>query len=250
MARRFAETGFKRLCDGVYRTMRTKLRGKVVKYTDQNDIFKSVDPSTLPNHMLMYIDADVGENGNSNIVKKMTLVGQQLLPALMQAGAGAAINPEAAVRIACKTLEALDMDPLDFLVDYTSPEFKDQAIQSRKNEQEAGEKLKQLEEQVKMLDLAQRQATIDLTNVQARNALQDNTKQLMVALDKSYQEWGKLYIMAAKEGVTPPQQPDITKLLEMAKQFIDTDINVNAAKLNNGVQVPEVQGPAAEMLQQ
>jgi len=154
--------------------------------------------------MLMYIDADVGENGNSKVVKKMSMVGQQLLPALMQAGAGGAINPEAAVRIACKTLEAMDLDPLDFIVDYTAPDFKQKAQESRDNEMKSTEKLKQLEEQVKMLDMAQRQATIDLTNVQAKNAMQDNTKQLMVALDKSYQEWGKIYIQAAKEGVDPP----------------------------------------------
>jgi len=249
MARRFAETGFKRLCDGIYRTMRTKLRGKVVKYADQNNIFKSVDPSTLPNSMLLYIDADVGENSNSNIVKKMSMVGQQLLPALIQAGAGGAVNPEAAVRIACKTLEAMDLDPLDFLVDYTAPDFKQKAEQSQKAEQTANEKMKQLEEQVKLIDIAQRQATVDLTNIQCKNALQDNTKQLMVALDKSYQEWGKIYIQAAKEGVDPPKQPDIKALLAMAKEFIDSDSHADASKPTNGMMTPQPQGPAAAMPQ-
>jgi len=197
----------------------------------------------------MYIDADVGENGNSNVVKKMSMVGQQLLPALMQAGAGGAINPEAAVRIACKTLEAMDLDPLDFIVDYTAPDFKQKAQESRDNEMQSTEKLKQLEEQVKMLDMAQRQATIDLTNVQAKNAMQDNTKQLMVALDKSYQEWGKIYIQAAKEGVDPPKQPDIKVLLAMAKDFITSDSHGDASKPANGIETPQPQGPAAEMPQ-
>jgi len=229
--------------------MRTKLRGKVVKYADQNNIFKSVDPSTLPNSMLLYIDADVGENSNSNIVKKMSMVGQQLLPALIQAGAGGAVNPEAAVRIACKTLEAMDLDPLDFLVDYTAPDFKQKAEQSQKAEQTANEKMKQLEEQVKLIDIAQRQATVDLTNIQCKNALQDNTKQLMVALDKSYQEWGKIYIQAAKEGVDPPKQPDIKALLAMAKEFIDSDSHADASKPTNGMMTPQPQGPAAAMPQ-
>jgi len=246
MARRFAETGFKRLCDGVYKTLRTKLRGKTTKYADQNNILRSIDPATLPASMLMYIDADVGENGNSNIVKKMGLVGQQLLPALQAAGAGAAVNPEAAVRIACKTLEALDLDPLDFLIDYTSPEFKNMAEQSRKNEEDSNAKIKELEEKVKMLDIAQRQATVDLTNVQIKNTMQDNTKQLMVALDKSYQEWGKIAIMAAKEGVEPPVQPDIKGILAMAKDFIISGGH-NDASSPEGQSAPQSNGPPAAM---
>ena len=250
MARRFAETGFKRLSEGIYKLMRDKLRGKKVNYYDQNDLFKSVDPGTLPSNLLLYIDADVGENSNSNVIKKMTQIGTQLIPALQNAGAGGAVNPEAAVRIACKSLEAMDLDPLDFLVDYTSEDFKAQAVKDRQAQQAAQEKQKQLEEQAKQLDLAQRQATVDLTNIQAKNALQDNTKQLMVALDKSYQEWGKIYIQAAKEGVEPPKQPDIKELLAMAKGFIESDAHPDAAPAPGGIQPPQVQGPAAAMGEQ
>ena len=245
MARRFAETGFKRLIEGIYKTMRTKLRGRVVKYYDQNDVFKEVDPGTLPSNLLLYVDVDVGENSNSNIVKKMSLVGNQLIPALKQAGAGGAVNPEAAVKIACKTLEALDLDPLDYLIDYTDPAFKEKAQQSRDGEIKAEEKQRQLQEQATQLDLAQRQATLDLTNIQSKNAIQDNTKQLMVALDKSYQEWAKLHIQAAKEGVELPPQPDITKLLEIAKSVINSDLGVDASRPQGGAPMPQVQGPAA-----
>jgi len=247
MARRFAETGFKRLIEGIYKTLRDKMRGKTMHYYDQNDIFKSIDPGTLPSNLLLYIDVDVGENSNQNIVKKMALVGQQLIPALQSAGAGGAVNPEAAVHIACKTLEALDLDPLDFLVDYTDPKFKEKALADRNAQIQAQEKQKQMEEQAKMLDLGQRQATLDLTNVQTKNAMQDNTKQLMVALDKSYQEWGKIYIQAAKEGVQPPPQPDIKQLLSLAKGFIDGDIHADASRPQGGALMPQVNGPAAEM---
>jgi len=247
MARRFVETGIKRLVEGVYKTIRNKMRGMEVGFFDQNQVYQSVDPASLPSNMLVFIDADVGENGNSNIVKKMTLVGQQLLPALQQAGAGGVVNPEAPVKIAAKTLEALDLDPLDYLVDYTTPEFKDQAMKSRQAEMDAQEKMKQLEEQVKQLNLAQQQATIDLTNIQAKNAIQDNTKQLMVALDKSYQEWAKLYIQAAKEGVELPKQPDAKELLAIANDIIQSDLGVNASRPTGGVPTPQVQGPAAAM---
>jgi hypothetical protein len=247
MARRFVETGIKRLVEGVYKTIRTKMRGQTVNYFDQNEVYRSVDPATLPANMLLQIDADVGENGNSNIVKKMAMVGQQLLPALQQAGAGAAINPEAPVRIAAKAIEALDLDPLDYLEDFTSEEFKQKAAQSKDNEMKAAEKMRQLEEQVKQLGIAQQQATIDLTNIQAKNAMQDNIKQLMVALDKSHQEWAKLYIDAAKEGVQLPEKPNVEELLSMATAAIKMDVANDASRPVNGVQTPEIQGPAAAM---
>jgi hypothetical protein len=225
MARRFSETGFTRLVNGVYKLLRTKMRNKTAKYYDQNNYFKSIDPSTLPDNMLMMIDADVGENSNSNVIKKMDMIGSKLLPALVQAGAGGAVNPQAAVRIACKTLEAMDLDPLDYLVDYTAADFKEKAEQSRQGEIAANEKKQKLEEQKIQIDLTQRQATLDLTNIQSKNAMQDNAKQLMVSMDKSQQEWAKLYIAAAKEGVELPPHKSIDELLGIAQAVIKADIS-------------------------
>ena len=251
MARRFAETGFKRLVDCIYKEMRKRFRGREINYYDGNDFFKTIDPSTLPDNMMMYIDADVGENGNSNIVKKMTVVGTQLIPALQQAGAGGAINPAAAVNIACRTLEAMDLDPMDYMVDYTDPKFLEGVMQDRKAEQEAKQKKDALEEQAKQIDLKQRQATLDLTNVQAKNALQDNTKQLMVAIDKSHQEWAKLYIAAGKEGITLPPAPNIADILAIAKASINSDINGDASSPQGSQPLPTINGaPAASDEQQ
>jgi hypothetical protein len=242
MARRFVETGFKRLVEGVYKMIKDKMSGVSIDYFDHNNYLQSIDPATLPDHMLIVIDADVGENGNSNMVKKMAVVGQQLLPALRDAGAGAAVKPEAAVNIAAKTLEALDLDPLDYMVDFTTDEFKQQAEQSRQNEQTANDKLKALEEQMKQISLMQQQATVALTNVQAKNALQDNTRQLMVALDKHFQEWAKISIQAAKEGVEPPTKPDPKELFMLANMAIQQD-----ASMPEGTPQPQVEGPPAEM---
>jgi hypothetical protein len=223
MARRYAETGFKRLVEGVYKTLRSKLRGRETKFFDQNDMYKSIDPGMLPDNMLMYVDIDVGENSNSNIIKKMTMVGQQLIPALQQGGAGAVVAPDAAAKLASKTLEAMDLDPLDFLVDYTAPEFLEQAVKAREAEQQSGDLAKQLQDKLQKLDAAQREATIALTNVQSRNAMQDNTKQLMVALDKSYQEWAKLNMDAAEKGVEIEPHPGGEALLVIAKKIIEGD---------------------------
>jgi hypothetical protein len=241
MARRFVETGFKRLVEGVYKMIKDKMSGRPMDYFDHNNFLKSIDPATLPEHMLIIIDADVGENGNSNLVKKMAVVGQQLLPALREAGAGAAVNPEAAVKIAAKTLEALDLDPLDYIVDYTTDEFRAQAEQSRKNEMESAEKAKALDEQIRQANLMQQQATVALTNVQAKNALQDNTRQLMVALDKHHQEWARIAIQAAKEGVEPPPKPDFKEIFMLANSVVQQD-----ASMPIGTPQPQVEGPAAE----
>jgi uncharacterized spore protein YtfJ len=242
MARRFVETGFKRLVEGVYKMVKEKMSGTTIDYFDHNNYLQSIDPITLPDNMLIAIDADVGENGNSNTVKKMAIVGQQLLPALRDAGAGAAVRPEAAVNIAAKTLEALDLDPLEYMVDFTTDEFKQMAEQSRKNEEEAANKLKALEEQMRQVSLMQQQSTVALTNVQAKNSLQDNTRQLMVALDKHFQEWAKISIQAAKEGAPAPEKPNPKELFRLATMAIQQD-----ASMPIGTPQPQVDGPPASM---
>jgi hypothetical protein len=222
MARRFAETGFKRLVEGVYRMIRDKMKGTKVSYHSSNNFLKNIDPATLPDDMILFIDADVGEHANSNIIKKMALIGQQLLPALREAGAGGAIKPEAALNIAAQTLEAMDVDPLDFLEDHTTPEFLEKAKASRDNEEKQTAKLKELEEKLKDLDIKNREANIALVNVQSKNAMQDNTRQMMIALDKHYQEWAKIALDAAKDGISPaPKPPNIEKLYGLAMQAID-----------------------------
>jgi hypothetical protein len=220
IARRYAETGLKRLIEGVYKCMKKNLRGKKFKYSDANSFFQTVDLATLPDNMMVIADVDVGEHSNQNTLKKMTVVGQQILPALMQAGAGAVVNPAAAAVIAAKTIEALDLDPLDFIVDFTDPKFVEQATQSRQQEQQEAQEQKTLAKQLQQMDMALKQANIDFTNTQTKNALQDNTKQLMVALDKSYQEWSKLYIEAAKEGIDLPERPSAEQLLQIAGKLV------------------------------
>jgi uncharacterized spore protein YtfJ len=220
IARRYAETGIKRLIEGVYKTMKKNLKGKKFKYSDSSNFFQTIDLTTLPDNMMVIADVDVGEHSNQNTIKKMTVIGQQILPALMQAGAGAVINPAAAAVIAAKTIEALDLDPLDFIVDFTDPKFVEQAMQSRQKEQQEAEEQKMLAKQLQQMDFALKQANIDFTNTQTKNALQDNTKQLMVALDKSYQEWSKLYIEAAKEGIDLPERPSAEQLLQIAGKLI------------------------------
>jgi len=243
MARRFCETGIKRFVEGVYREIRKNMRGRKIEFFDQSNFLQSIDPGTLPERMELQIDADVGDHSNSNMLKKLNVIGNTILPKLQEVGAGNAVKPTAALRIAAQTIEALDLDPLDYMEDYTTPEYEQKAEESRNQEAQATEKMKALQEKMQEMDMMLKQATIALTNTQSKNAMQDNARQLMVSLDKSYQEWAKIAIDAAKEGVDMPERPSIEAMMEIAAKRIMPEMD---ASMPTGTpQLPQSQGPAA-----
>ena len=251
IARRFMETGLAALCEGVYKTMRTEMRTQSMSYYDRNDFYKTIEIKELPDNMMLQVEADVGDASNQTMLKKMQMIGQQVLPALMQAGYQGAIDPVAPATIAFKTIEALGEDPLDYIVDYTSEEYKGSAMEGKKQQQQAAEKKKALEEQNLMVKMALDQANVDYTNVQSQNAIQDNLKQLVVALDKSYQEWSKLTIQATKEGQPVPEQPDVQEMYQTAQSLIRQTMTPPKGNGSNGKpQEPQMeQQLTPEMLQ-
>lgn len=220
IARRFMETGLARLCEGVYETMKKEMRTQEMSYYDRNDFYSTINIKELPDNMMLQVEADVGDASNSSILNKMQMIGSQVLPGLMQAGFQGVVNPLAPAIIASKTIEALGEDPLDYIVDYTSEEYKKSAMDGKQKESKANEIKKAMEEQSVKTKMALDQANVDYTNVQSQNAIQDNLKQLVVALDKSYQEWAKLEISAAKEGTTPAEQPNVQEMYALAQELI------------------------------
>ena len=88
-----------------------------------------------------------------------------------------------------------------------------------------------LEEETQKLAVAMQQSNIDYTNVQAQNAIQDNLKQLMVALDKSEQEWTKIGLDAGKNEQVMPAKSDIDALYAKAQKLVSNVMmsNVPAA---------------------
>lgn len=200
IARRFAETGFKRLVAGIYHCARRNMRTDTLFQNSKGD-FEFTNPAMLPAQMQVYVDIDVGDHSNTNTVKKMAILGQQVLPALMQSGAGAVVKPTAAANIAAKTIKALDLDPADYIEDFDSPEFQQKAEQSRTADLEAMNKQKQLEEQSLILDLKQKQANVDFVALEAQNTAQDNLRAMFEAVDKSDQAWAKLTVDLIKEAV-------------------------------------------------
>lgn len=220
IARRFMETGLADLCEGVYKTMVKEMRGQEVGYYDRNDFYSTIDLKTLPDAMMLKVEADVGDSSNATVMKKMQMIGEQVLPGLVKVGFKGAVNPTAPATIAFKTIEALGEDPLDYIVDYTSEEYKKSAMEGKQQEAKAAEMKKAMEEQTIQTKMALDQANVDYTNVQSQNAIQDNLKQLVVALDKSYQEWAKLSISAGKEGQVVPEQPDVQEMYATAQDLI------------------------------
>jgi hypothetical protein len=228
IARRFMETGGRELLEGIYRTMQKEMRGGSVGDYTGNQRYLDVLINDLPGIEYMSVEADVGDASNQTQLQKLQMIGTQILPALRDAGAGAVVAPTAASTIAVQAFDALDLDPLDYLIDINTDEFKKKAKEGQKKDQEAEAKAKQLEELTQKLAVDLQKANIDYTNVQAQNAIQDNLKQLMVALDKSEQEWSKLALEAGKEQQPMPTKTNIDVLYAKAQGLV-ADVMVTTA---------------------
>jgi hypothetical protein len=256
MARRFVETGFKPLIIGIYKMLREKMAGKEITYIDAWGEAGEVDPATLPESMTLLPDVDVGEFGNSSMLKKLQMVGGTILPGLRDAGAGSVVAPAAAANIACQTITALNLNPMDYIIDSTTPEFKEQAEKSRMEEAEQAKKAAMFDEEIKRMDLEQRKATVTLSNIQSKNAIQDNARQLAIAMDASQQKWADLEIKALKEQVKGfPKPIPFADLLKQAFAIIEgsvgTDLTGPAVSVTTteeataeGEMPPEMNAPA------
>ena len=218
IARRFAETGLKRLVQGVYLTMQDCVNRKISMM--QGGVFYSINPKDLPSEMDCDIFLDLGENSNSNLLVKYTKIGSEILPALNNQGQGMVIKPEAPAVLATKVIEALGIDSNDFLVDYTTDEFKQTAMKALDKQSKSAEMKSNLEDKKLQTESMQNEANVKFTMAQTKNTTDDNAKQLAVSIDKHFQEWSELKIKAEKEGVELSPRPDYSQIIMMAKQLI------------------------------
>jgi len=218
IARRFAETGFKKLIAGIYHTMSKNMKGMITYNMD--GIYGTVNMDDLPKNMEVEIALDIGENSNSNMIQKLSKIGAEILPALNTQGAGIIIKPEAPAVLATKLIEAMNIDSNDFLEDYTTDEFKQKAVQSMQSQSQKAEADMGLAQRKAAADSALAEANVGFTNAQTKNTEDDNAKQLAVAIDKHYQEWADLAIKATKEGTQLPEHPNYAQITMMAKQIL------------------------------
>jgi len=218
IARIFAETGFKRLAEGVYSTMRRNMKKAITpNYTG---VYAMVDIDKLPNHMDMIVDVDLGENSNANKRSKLTMIATQLLPMVKEGGQEMILRPDVTAALANNLLSSMDENPLDYLEDYNSEEFKEKAKGDSEKKQKEAEEAKKLATEAEKTQMDLAKANVNYTNVQASNAIQDNTKQLAVAIDRHFQEWEKLRQDALKDELPPPQMPNMEETIKKASAVI------------------------------
>lgn len=220
IARRFAETGFKRLITGVYHCMVENMKGK--QSYNSNGVYGSVNISSLPSHMDVEVNIDIGENSNATKIGKLEKIAGQILPSLNQQGAGMVIKPEAPAVLATKLIESMDIDSNDFLEDYTTQEFKERAQQAIQQQSQQAQGQMDLEQRKLAAETALQEANVSFTNAQSKNTMDDNAKQLAVAIDKHFQEWTDLSIKSTKEGMELPPHPQYTDILMMAREILKT----------------------------
>ena len=218
IARRFAETGFKKLVAGIYETMRKNVKGKMMYNLE--GVYGTVNMDSLPSNMDVEILLDIGENSNANQIQKLSKIGGEILPTLNKQGVGMVIKPEAPAILATKLIEAMNLDSNDFLEDYTTDEFKQKAAQTIQKQSQDAEQMKELEKNKAAADSALAEANVSFTNAQTKNTEDDNAKQLAVAIDKHYQEWADLTIKATKEGAPIAEHPNYAQIIMMAKQIL------------------------------
>ncbi len=218
IARRFAETGMKRLCTGVYKTMRKCLKTHS-KFSYQG-VFAEIDIMSLPSRMDVEVFLDIGENSNANMIKKLEMLGATVLPALNSQGQGVVIRPEAPAVLATKLIESMGIDSHDYLEDYTTDEFKQKAIQTVQQQSEKAQKDGALAQRKMEADASLAEANVTFTNAQSKNTVDDNTKQLAISIDKHFQEWAEIDIKARKEGIEPPARPDFNQITNLARSMI------------------------------
>ena len=218
IARRFGETGFKRLIEGIYQTMYDNMKGKQVYNMD--GVYGTINMSELPSKMDVEINLDLGENSNANKLQKLSKVGGEILPMLNEKGAGMVIKPEAPAIIATQLIEAMDLDSNDYLEDYTTNEFRKRASEAIQKQSQEAEIARQAAQQKAEADVALAQANVGYTNAQSKNTMDDNAKQLAVSIDKHYQEWADLAIKATKEGAELPKHPEYGQIIQMARDIL------------------------------
>jgi hypothetical protein len=230
VARRMVETGFNRLIKGVYRTLKKNAVGHK-GYLDRNGVYRQIDSKNLPDHLHIEVNANLGENSNQNMIIKLGKV-SEILTQLKDLGREVVIDDVADVRLATRAITALDMNPMDYLVDYEDEEFLKNIEKLKKDSEERVTKLEALEEIKVGYESLAKEANARLVSTQADNAMQDNARQMAVAMDRHHQEWASLAIKADKEGTERPKMPDMDSMISKSFEIIKSSGPGNLAGIN------------------
>jgi len=199
IARRFMETGFKDLCRGLLKEMKQNLKEDMMYKTDKG--YASISPSDLqmiPSNLDLDIQANLGENSNSNMQLKLQQMGE-LIPLMAQdPTARKYISKDAAFNLGVKMVNSMGLDPLDYFVDPDDPQVMEQieaAEQERQQQESAASQSQQ----------AAADANTSLIKAEIDNKKIDNKRQLLEAEDDSNRSWAEIKIKAeGTEGAALP----------------------------------------------
>ena len=142
VARRFAETGFKELCKGVYDLILDNSDSILRDYSYYN-----ITPESLIPLDSLTVDIDVGANSSANTQENMMMMAQQVMPMLYQSPESKGIiNPKAPFTIAKQLLESMGIDNwVDFIVDPETPQGQQQAQAAMQEAQQGQEQAAKLQ---------------------------------------------------------------------------------------------------------
>ena len=183
VARRFAETGFKDLCRGVYSLILDNADAIMKDFSYYGVTSKDMMP--IEN---VTVDIDVGPNSKANTQENMMLLATQVMPMLYQAPeTKSIINPASGFNIAKQLMDSIGVENwTDFIVDPSTPQGQQQAQAVAQQQQAASaeaQKEHEVEQQKLMLTLQKQMA--DIQKKQADMELDRAKFEHMVAKDKA-----------------------------------------------------------------
>ncbi len=160
VARRFAETGFKDLCRGVYGLVLDNADSIMKDFAYYGITAKDMMP--IEN---VTVDIDVGPNSKANTSENMMMMATQVMPLLYQnPETKSVINPSAGFNIAKQMMDAMGVENwTDFIVDPNTEQGQKQAqavAQAGQEQMEEAKKEMEVEQQKIMLTLQKQMADI------------------------------------------------------------------------------------------
>jgi hypothetical protein len=230
IARRYVKTGIERLVVGVYETIRKNAEGNV-GYLDRGGLYQTVEAKKLPKRVNITVDANIGENSNENMQQKLGMVAG-ILGQLVENGRQIVIKETADARLASKGIKNLDLDPMDYIEDYNAPEFMERAQAARDEQTSLADRDMKVQELKAKYEVLGREANARMLATEADNKMQDNAKQLAVAIDNHHQEWAELAVKADKEGTPRPVKPPIEDIMKLAYDTVQNFGPSNQAMIN------------------
>ena len=183
VARRFAETGFKDLCRGVYSLILDNADSIMSDFA-----YYGINPKDMMPIEHVTVDIDVGPNSKANTQENMMMLATQVMPMLYQnPETKSVINPASGYNIAKQMMDAIGIDNwTDFIVDPATPQGQQQAqavAQQGQAAQAEAQKAMEVEQQKLMLTLQKQMA--DIQKKQADMELDKAKFAHMVAKDKA-----------------------------------------------------------------